>query len=110
MKFKEVGRYNPEALNHLQEVQPYDFAQKSPLRRLDFLLGIIKREKPKIVTEYATKLCNKFREKTITIYLEQDSLFLEEILEPFQNLQVYPNLAYYNLNFFPIFIIVLIFY
>ena len=100
MEFKEVGKYNPNALDYLTKVNPVDFAKLSPLRRLDFLLTMISKYKPDVISEYTKALINEYKEKTDYILLEEQSEIFDEMLDTFENLQKYPELAFYNFNYF----------
>ena len=100
MVFKEKGKYNPKALEYLEEVQPLEFAKLSPLRRLDNLLGVVESLSKDNLQNYIKKLVKNYKNRIDTEYVNPNSSFLPEILAELQNLKKYPELVSHNLNFF----------
>ena len=44
MEFRKMRVYNPNSLNIQKEIQPLEFARESPLKRLDYLIGFLKKK------------------------------------------------------------------
>ena len=89
MVFKEKGKYNPKALEYLEEVQPLEFAKLSPLRRLDNLLGVVESLSKDNLQNYIKKLVKNYKNRIDTEYVNPNSSFLPEILAELQNLKKY---------------------
>lgn len=100
MDFEDTGVYNPDALNALQEVQPLEFAVSSPIKRLDFIIGFLRKKKPEIILTYVEKLEETYRRSVTKSYIEKSDLNLKEILSNFPNLKEFPGLAENNLNLY----------
>jgi hypothetical protein len=100
MSFEEIKIYNPKALYALQEVQPLEFAIRSPIRRLDYLIGFIKKSKPEIVKKFIKNLKEKYEEKSEISYVKKDDFDIAEILLDFSNLKEFSDLAMKSLNYF----------
>ena len=63
MKFVRTGEFKENALELPREILPIERAQKSALKRLNYLLGFIKEMQPDILANYVDKLKSKLREK-----------------------------------------------
>ncbi len=100
MEFKEKGRYNPEALDYMEKVQPLEFAKLSPLRRLNYLLDVVENLRSDSLQEYIDILMKNYKEKIDVEYIDSSNPFLLEFLEDLDSLKNYPELATYNINFF----------
>ena len=56
MKFQKYGKRIPKLLDNEVEIQPIDFALKSPIKRLNYLLGLIKEKKSSNFSKYIKNL------------------------------------------------------
>ncbi|MHA1954299.1 MAG: L-2-amino-thiazoline-4-carboxylic acid hydrolase [Candidatus Heimdallarchaeaceae archaeon] len=100
MEFKEMGFYNPDALYAMQEVQPLEFALLSPINRLNYLIGFLKKKKPEIVDDFIKKLEEKYKKLATKEYVESSEFDIKSILSDFSNLKEFPDLAKDSLNLF----------
>jgi hypothetical protein len=98
MKFRRSGNNDPNALESLQEMQPLGFAKQSPWKRLDTLLGLIRKEKPSVISEFVDNLQQKY-DSLVSTRIEH-SIDIPAQLEEFEHLSNYPELAASNLNYF----------
>jgi hypothetical protein len=80
-------------------MQPLEYANKTILKRLNYLIGFLKKEKPEILKNFVTKLNNKY------IKLQSNSALdivfdRTEISNDFIHLKVYPDLVLNCLNYY----------
>ncbi|MFX0066177.1 MAG: L-2-amino-thiazoline-4-carboxylic acid hydrolase [Candidatus Hermodarchaeota archaeon] len=100
MKFQKYGKRIPKLLDNEVEIQPYDFALKSPMKRLNYLLGLIKEKEPSSFSKYIKNLELKFKSLINEDILSKKDLNFNEFLIDFDVLKEYPELAKYSLNYF----------
>ncbi len=100
IKFRKSGIHNPNALEILQEVQPINFAKQSPLKRLDFLLGTIKKHRPEVVSGFVANLQQRYESLVPSDLLSEQSIDVPSLLEEYDVLKDFPKLASGNLNYF----------
>ena len=100
MEVFQTGTYDISDLNNLQEIQPLEFAKKTVLKRLNYLIGFIKKEKPEILQNYITKLNIKFVKLITDSYLNEKRIKTDDICKDFIHLKVYPDLLYNCLNYY----------
>ncbi|MCE7742162.1 MAG: hypothetical protein GOP50_06855 [Candidatus Heimdallarchaeota archaeon] len=100
MEVFQTGQYHISDLDRMKELQPLEFAKKTILKRLNYLLGFIKKDKPDILPGFVVKLNTKFILLSKQIYKEAKVLIPEDVIEDFMHLKMYPDLlrnsmAYY---------------
>ncbi len=100
MKFNEIRVFNPNALSVLQEVQPLESALLSPLNRLNFLIGLLEKNKPEIVESYISKLDETYTKKSEKSEINLSDIEIDKIISDLPNLKKYPDLAKKSLHFF----------
>ncbi|NPE08971.1 MAG: hypothetical protein GNW80_11875 [Asgard group archaeon] len=100
MKFQKYGKLIPKILDKEVEIQPIDFALKSPIKRLNYLLGLIKEKNPGVFSKYVKNLEMKYQSLVSEDILSDIDFNLEEYLTDFDILKEYLELAKYNLIYF----------
>ena len=100
MRFRQHGIPDPTALDLMREVQPMEFAKLSPLRRLDYLLGMIKMNKPKALANFVTNLQQRYEELARTSLVKQRDIDVTALITDFDILKKHPNLASNSLNYY----------
>ena len=94
MKFIKSGEYRPDALEIPVETDFRKATQEMTLKRLDYLLGFIKENKPEVFPNYVKNLEAKYHSLTEHDFEGDVAAELETIVTDFDNLKEYPNLAY----------------
>ncbi|MHA1902602.1 MAG: L-2-amino-thiazoline-4-carboxylic acid hydrolase [Candidatus Thorarchaeota archaeon] len=100
MKFRKHGVPDPTALDLMREVQPMEFAKRSPLRRLDYLLGIIKKNKPKALTNFVINLQQRYEDLVEKDLVKKKAIDISSLIANFDLLKEFPKLASSNLNYY----------
>ncbi len=100
MKFQAYGKPIPDLLDKEVELQPLDFAQKSPLKRLNYLLGLIKEKEPNRFADYVTNLKLKLKSLIKEDIISKKKINIDELLSNFDVLKKHPELAKISLNYF----------
>ncbi|MFX1253299.1 MAG: hypothetical protein ACFFCZ_16945 [Promethearchaeota archaeon] len=100
MKIVKTGKYTLNDLDILQEIQPIEFAQRTSLKRLNYLLSFIKENKPEILPKFVSNLTAKYNTMIKKDHFESKELDLSEICSNLVNLQEYPKLVASCLNYF----------
>ena len=100
MEVFRTGQYDISDLNRLQEIQPLDYAKKTVLKRLNYLIGYLKKEMPEILPAFVTKLQKYFEQKIRASMLENWKLDLTETSKEFLHLKIYPDLLKDALDYF----------
>lgn len=95
-----TGKYDIKDLNNLQELQPLEFAKKTVLKRLNYLIGFIKKEKPEILQNFVAKLNIKFAKFLNESFVDENDIKAIDISKDFIHLKVYPDLIYNCLNYY----------
>ncbi|MCK5159667.1 MAG: hypothetical protein KAR08_10945, partial [Candidatus Heimdallarchaeota archaeon] len=93
MKFQKYGKQIPNLLDKEVEIQPIDFAQKSPIKRLNYLLGLVKEKELSNFSKYIKNLELKFKSLINKDILSKKDLNIDELLIDFDILKEYPELA-----------------
>jgi hypothetical protein len=70
------------------------------LDKLDYFVGFIAKERPKIITEYVKNLIKKYQELADEDYWKDSSGEIKKIFVEFKNLKQYPDLQKTSLNYF----------
>jgi hypothetical protein len=100
MEVFRTGQYDISDLNRLQEIQPLDYAKRTVLKRLNYLIGYLKKEMPDILPAFVTKLEKNFEKKIRTSFLENWKYDLTETSKEFLHLKIYPDLLKDALDYF----------
>ena len=100
MEVFKSGSYHISDLDNLQELQPLEFAKKTVLKRLNYLIGFIKKEKPEILPNFVSKLNDKFVKLSHGSYIDENITEEININNDFIHLKVYPDLIYNCLNYY----------
>ncbi len=100
MEVFRTGQYDISDLERLQEIQPLDYAKKSVLKRLNYLIGYLKKEMPEILPAFVTKLQKNFEQQLKTSLTTNQQLDLKEISKDFLHLKIYPDLLKPALDYF----------
>ena len=66
VKYRVSGVHDPEALESKMTVRPIDFAKSSPLKRLDYLLGFLKKNEKELLESYIVTLQKRYDDLTIS--------------------------------------------
>ncbi|TET30011.1 MAG: hypothetical protein E3J70_05665 [Candidatus Heimdallarchaeota archaeon] len=100
MKKYRLGVLNPNTLEKLVEVQPFDYARREPLKRLNFILRFIKEKNPDSLDKYAKNLEEKYRTLVKEDIANKRKIELKEVFEDYKFLEKYSSLAKLSLNYF----------
>ncbi len=100
MEVFRTGKYHISDLDNLQELQPLEFAKKTVLKRLNYLIGFIKNEKPEILQSFVIKLNNKFVKLLNKSYINEKIIKNTDISKDFIHLKVFPDLLHNSLNYY----------
>ncbi|MHA2190870.1 MAG: hypothetical protein ACXAAP_11595, partial [Candidatus Thorarchaeota archaeon] len=100
MNFRQHGIPDPSALELMREVQPMEFAKRSPLRRLDYLLGIIEEFKPEDLSKYVANLQHRYEELAEKNLVKERAIDIASLIADFDILKEFPKLASSNLNYY----------
>ncbi|NPE08968.1 MAG: hypothetical protein GNW80_11860 [Asgard group archaeon] len=100
MKFVELGIYDENALEHLTEVEPLNYAKKIPLPRLNYILGFVKKRKPEIYDAFVEKLKKNYAELKKENYIDNKKFDISKVIDEFENLKQHKTLAENSLNYF----------
>jgi len=100
LKKYRFGVLNPNTLEKLVEVQPFDYARREPLKRLNFILGFIKEKNPDSLDKYAKNLEEKYRTLVKEDITNKRKIELKEVFEDYKFLEKYSSLAKLSLNYF----------
>ncbi|MHA1906027.1 MAG: hypothetical protein ACW98Y_01930 [Candidatus Thorarchaeota archaeon] len=100
MKFRRSGVPHQDALGIMGEVQPLNFAKRSPWKRLNSLLTHIRKSRPDIMSEYIANLHEKYDELARLNWIAERSFDISTHIAEFDQLRAYPSLAISNLNYY----------
>ena len=100
IQFKKYGKLIPDALTVLKnEIHPIDFIITQPLKRLNYIVNFIRKEKPTIFKKYLTNLEKKFFSLIKEDCLAEKKLNTEELLNNFDELKRHPELVRNYINY-----------
>ena len=100
MEVFTTGKYHISDLENLQELQPLEYANKTVLKRLNYLIGFIKKEKAELLQNFVTKLNLKLIKLLNKSYGNEGDDKEKIISKEFIHLKVYPELHYNCLNYY----------
>ncbi|HUT80478.1 MAG TPA: L-2-amino-thiazoline-4-carboxylic acid hydrolase [Candidatus Bathyarchaeia archaeon] len=93
MKFYRTGEFQEDILAREIEVEPLKWIEKEQLKRLDYLLGYIKRNHPEKLLVFVENLNNKYKNLLTNIGKEGQKIDFGINYRDFSNLQEFPILA-----------------
>ncbi|MHA2423541.1 MAG: L-2-amino-thiazoline-4-carboxylic acid hydrolase [Candidatus Thorarchaeota archaeon] len=99
MEFLKVGKCRPDALEQPREISPVEEITRAPLRRLDYLLELIKESNPEEVTNFVASLGEKYKKMTKTDNLGDGFEKINKKLSELDHLKEYPDLARLLVNY-----------
>ncbi len=94
MNVFRTGQYHISDLERMKELQPFDFAKKTILKRLNYLIGFIKRENPELVPSFVKKLSGKFEILLKKPYKSTNIQISEKLTSDLMHLKLYPELIH----------------
>ncbi|NPD88613.1 MAG: hypothetical protein HGN29_07805 [Asgard group archaeon] len=100
MEVFRTGKYHISDLDNLQELQPLEYANRTVLKRLNYLIGFIKKEKPEILQNFVTKLNLKLVKLLNKPYVNEGDDEEKIVSKDFIHLKVFPELLYNCLNYY----------
>ncbi len=92
MKVFRTGQYQISDLDRIQEIQPLEYANRTILKRLNYLIGFIKKEKPELLQSFVSKLNKKFVQFLEGSYKTEKIGIPDEIIGELIHLKLYPDL------------------
>jgi hypothetical protein len=95
-----TGSYQIDDLYILQELQPLEHAKKTILKRLNYLIGFIRKEKPELLRSFIENLNNKYSKLITNSLVNKKTLEKFDISKDFIHLKVYPDLLLNSLNYY----------
>ena len=100
MKKYRLGKLNPDVLEKPVEVQPFDYVRREPLKRLNFILGFIKKNSPDSIEKFVSNLTEKYKTMVKEDLVTKRKIDLKDVFEDYKLLKKYTELAKLNLNYF----------
>ena len=100
MKKHRLGKLNPNTLEKLEEVQPFDFARREPLKRLNFILNFLNERNPDAVGKFVKNLEEHYKKLVKEDIIIKRNIDLKEVFVDFDFLEKYSSLAKLSLNYF----------
>ena len=95
-----TGQYNISDLERLQEINPLEYAKRTVLKRLNYLIGYIKKEMPEILPAFVNKLRKHYEQHVQTSFIEKQNFDLTELCKEFLHLKIYPDLLKTSLDYY----------
>ena len=86
MKFTQTGTFKENYLEGLVTIKPMERIQEMLLEKLDYFIGFVAKEKPKLITDYVNNLTKKYQKLVDGDLLENTSGIIEERFPKFKNL------------------------
>ncbi len=99
MKFIRTGKYTPDVLERVIEIEPLKEA-KNRLKKMDYLLGFVREQSPDNFPEYVNKLQSKYQELLQDDRRSVTPPDLNDLLSDNPVLKEYPELTRLVLNYF----------
>lgn len=100
MKKYRVGVLKPDALEMLIDVQPFEYARREPLKRLNFLLEFVKKNNPESFEKYVNNLIEKYKAQVKVDIVDKRKIILKEVIEDYSFLEKYSEIAKLSLNYY----------
>ncbi len=99
IKSVKQGEFKENALEIMTEINPSEIIVNGILRRLNFLLGLIKEKAPDFLSNFVNLLQTNYH-NMVTVKLTDEEEILNTYLEDRIHLAVYPQLASLAMNFY----------
>ncbi len=99
MKFTQTGTFQKNFLEKSITTNPKENAPDILLKKLDYLIGFVAKEKPEIITDYVGNLSKKYQGLAEDDFLEDSSRDVEELFAKYENLNQYLDLKKASLNY-----------
>ncbi|NHJ86855.1 MAG: hypothetical protein FK734_15440 [Asgard group archaeon] len=100
MKFMQIGEFKENVMEIPREIQPIEWAQREPLKRLNFLLKLVEKYYPKKYDSYVKNLSEKYNSMITEDWMKKSNLTLKKIISNLSLLQKHQELAKAILNYF----------
>ncbi|NHK30957.1 MAG: hypothetical protein FK730_06360 [Asgard group archaeon] len=100
MKVFKTGEIMPDALEMQKDMQPYEDFTREAFNRLNFIIGFVEEQKPKIKDKFIGNLITQYKKLVKEDFVKMKKIDLKEILPNFKQLQKQPELAQLSLNFY----------
>lgn len=100
MEVFRTGKYHFSDLDKFQELQPLEFAKRTILKRLNYLIGFIKKEQPGILPSFVNKLNSRFVQLSTTSHIYEKFTIPADICTNFLHLKLYPDLVRSSLIYY----------
>jgi hypothetical protein len=100
MRFRQSGVHDSKALEKMVSVRPLEFAKRSPLARLDFLMRKVRENHPSSLNIYITNLEHRYQNIEEFDYFSQNSIEVNELISDLEIMKENPKLAKLVLNHF----------
>ena len=100
MEVFRTGKYHISDLDELQELQPLEFAKQTVLKRLNYLLGFIKKKKPEILQSFVKKLNIRLTEQINQNYIDETNIKIIDSNIDLIHLRIHPDLILNSLNYY----------
>jgi len=100
MKKYRLGVLNPKTLEKLEEIQPFEYARKEPLKRLNYILGFIKERNPDSLAQFVKTLEEKYKTLVKEDIITEKKIDVKDVFADFAFLEKYSSLAKISLNYY----------
>lgn len=100
MEVFRTGKYHISDLHKFQELQPLEFAKRTILKRLNYLIGFIKKEQPGILPSFVNKLNSRFVQLSTPSHIYEKFTIPADICADFLHLKLYPDLVRSSLIYY----------
>ncbi|MHA2249583.1 MAG: hypothetical protein ACXAD7_04430 [Candidatus Kariarchaeaceae archaeon] len=104
MEFTQTGSFRVNYLEELTTLKPTEKIQEMLLKKLDYLIGFLAKEKLEIIADFIKNLTSKFQglvdEDFLTVPFATNEKIYEEIFSKFKNLAQYPDLNKASLYYY----------
>ena len=100
MKFTQTGTFKENVLEELIDIKPQERIETSLFKRLNYIIGFIKKENPDIISDYIKNLTAKYQKLTNDDFLKGNSDKVDKIIADFKNLKKHPELTKASLNYY----------
>jgi len=95
-----TGQYQISDLDKTREIQPLEYAEKTILKRLNYLIGFLKKETPGLLPSYVVRLNNKFVSFLKRPYKISQFKIPTKLSNQFMHLKVYPELMQSSIAYY----------
>ncbi|MBK5113910.1 MAG: L-2-amino-thiazoline-4-carboxylic acid hydrolase [Candidatus Heimdallarchaeota archaeon] len=100
MKKYRLGELNPNYMEELVEVQPFDFARREPLKRLNFIMEFIEKKNLDFLEKFVSNLSKNYKKLVKEDAISKKKIDMKEVFVDFQLLEKHTELAKLSLNYY----------